>query len=116
MPTNKNFDSELEMIGRQIVKKCGGVPLAIVVIVGMLRERGISEFSRNGVLHSIGENASDEYSQIFYLSFKDLPTFLKPCFLYFGNILEDHEFSASEAARLWMAEKFILQVGRDWEP
>ncbi|PIN19071.1 Apoptotic ATPase [Handroanthus impetiginosus] len=116
MPTKKKFDSELEMIGRQIVKKCGGVPLAIVVIVGMLRERGISEFSWNGVLHSIGENASDEYSQIFGLSYKDLPTFLKPCFLYFGNFPEDYEFSSSEVVRLWMAEKFIPRVGGDWEP
>ncbi|PIN19890.1 Apoptotic ATPase [Handroanthus impetiginosus] len=116
MPTNKKFDSVLEMIGGQIVKKCGGVPLAIVVIVGMLRERGMSEFSWHGVLHSIGENANDEYSQILGLSYKDLPTFLKPCFLYFGNFPEDYEFSASRVIRLWMAEKFIPRVGGDWEP
>ncbi|PIN07613.1 Apoptotic ATPase [Handroanthus impetiginosus] len=116
MPANTEFDSVLEMIGRQIVQKCGGVPLAIVVIVGMLRERGMSEFSWNGVLHSIGENASDECSQILGLSYRDLPTFLKPCFLYFGNFPEDYEFSASKVIRLWMAEKFILRVGRDREP
>ncbi|PIN08225.1 Apoptotic ATPase [Handroanthus impetiginosus] len=116
MPANTEFDSVLEMIGRQIVQKCGGVPLAIVVIVGMLRERGMSEFSWNGVLHSIGENASDECSQILGLSYSDLPIFLKPCFLYFGNFPEDYEFSASKVIRLWMAEKFFLRVGRDWEP
>ncbi|PIM99334.1 Apoptotic ATPase [Handroanthus impetiginosus] len=116
MPINKKFDSELEMIHRQIVKKCGGVPLAIVVVVGMLRERGMSEFSWNGVLHSIGENASDQCSQILRLSYKDLPHVLKPCFLYFGNFPEDYEFSASEVIRLWMAEKFIPGVGGDWEP
>ncbi|PIM99616.1 Apoptotic ATPase [Handroanthus impetiginosus] len=116
MPTNNKFDSVLEMIGRQIVKKCGGVPLAITLIVGMLREREMSEFSWNGVLHSIGENANDECSQILGLSYRDLPTFLKPCFLYFGHFIEDFEFSAPQVIRFWMAEKFIPQVGGAWEP
>ncbi|PIN07617.1 Apoptotic ATPase [Handroanthus impetiginosus] len=116
MPTNKKFDSKLEDIGRKIVKKCGGVPLAIVVIVDMLRERGMSEFSWNGVLHSLGENASDLCSQILGLSYKDLPTFLKPCFLCFGNFPEDYEFSTSQVIRLWTTEKFIPRTGGDWEP
>ncbi|PIM99336.1 Apoptotic ATPase [Handroanthus impetiginosus] len=107
---------ELEMIGKQIVKKCGGVPLAIALIVGMLREREMSKFSWNGVLHSIGENARDKCSQILGLSYRDLPTFLKPCFLYFGNFPEDYEFSAPKVIRLWMGEKFIPRVGGDWEP
>ncbi|PIN08226.1 Apoptotic ATPase [Handroanthus impetiginosus] len=116
MRTNKKFDSKLEDTGGKIVKKCGGIPLAIVVIVGMLTERGMSEFDWNLILHSIGENASDDCSQILGLSYRDLPTFLKPCFLYFGNFPEDYEFSASEVIRLWMAEKFIPLVGGDWEP
>lgn len=36
-------DSTLGEIGKEIVKQCGGLPLALVVTVGMLRERGASE-------------------------------------------------------------------------
>ncbi|PIN07614.1 hypothetical protein CDL12_19813 [Handroanthus impetiginosus] len=110
MPTNKKFDSELEMIGRQIVQKCGGVPLSIVVLVGMLRERGMSEFCSKCVLHGIGENTSDQHSQILDLSYRDLPTFLKPCFLHFGIFPGVYEFSKSQIIRLWMDEKFIPRV------
>ncbi|PIN18513.1 Apoptotic ATPase [Handroanthus impetiginosus] len=102
---------ELENIGKQIVEKCAGVPLAIVVIAGMLRERGMNESGWDDVLKSIGQDASDKCSQILGLSYMDLPIALKPCFLYLGNFPEDYEFSASRLIRLWIAEKFVQGVG-----
>ncbi|KAL3535644.1 hypothetical protein ACH5RR_004105 [Cinchona calisaya] len=57
---------ELEYLGKQIVEKCGGIPLAIVVTEGMLRERELSVQAWSLVLKSIGqEEKHDEFSKVF---------------------------------------------------
>ncbi|PIN01248.1 Apoptotic ATPase [Handroanthus impetiginosus] len=106
----------LVMIDEQIVKKCRGVPLAIALVVGMLRRRERSEFAWKDVLRKIHQDVDDKCLAILGLSYRDLPTSLRPCFLYFGNFPEDYEFFASEVIRLWMAEKFIPRDIGDCEP
>ncbi|KAL7259919.1 hypothetical protein ACSBR1_005727 [Camellia fascicularis] len=97
---------QLENIGEQILKRCGGVPLAIVLAAGLLLLRERSENAWKGILEGMGQD-QDQCSEIFALSYKDLPTNLKPCFLYFGLFPEDHEISAFELINLWAAEGFI---------
>ncbi|PSR83383.1 Disease resistance RPP8-like protein [Actinidia chinensis var. chinensis] len=53
----------------------------------------------------------DQCSEIFSLSYKNLPTQLKPCFLYFGLFPEDHEIKAFELINLWVAEGFVKSSG-----
>ncbi|KAG8391749.1 hypothetical protein BUALT_Bualt01G0219400 [Buddleja alternifolia] len=114
--TSRGFDSvKIEEIGKRIVEKCGGVALAIVVTVGLLREREQNEFEWNMVLKSIGHDCHDKCSQILALSYNDLPASLMPCFLYMGLFPEDHVIRASDLIRMWMAEKFI-QVHDGMEP
>ncbi|KAG8391750.1 hypothetical protein BUALT_Bualt01G0219500 [Buddleja alternifolia] len=114
--TSRGFDRvEMEEIGKKIVEKCGGVALAIVVTVGLLREREQNEFEWNMVLKSIGHDSHDKCSQILALSYNDLPASLKPCFLYMGLFPEDYVIRASALIRMWMAEKFI-QVHDGMEP
>ncbi|XP_052200212.1 toMV susceptible protein tm-2-like [Diospyros lotus] len=102
--------SQLENIGEKILKKCAGVPLAIVVIAGVLLSRERSIQAWKGVLESIGKD-EDQCSKIFALSYKDLPSILKPCFLYFGLFPEDHEISTFRLINLWAAEGFIHGSG-----
>ncbi|XP_057467577.1 toMV susceptible protein tm-2-like isoform X1 [Actinidia eriantha] len=101
---------ELENIGQQILKRCGGVPLAIVITVGLLLVRDRTEHAWKGVLESMGQD-QDQCFEIFSLSYKDLPTQLKPCFLYFGLFPEDHEIKAFELINLWVAEGFVKPSG-----
>ncbi|GMP59909.1 hypothetical protein CsSME_00022992 [Camellia sinensis var. sinensis] len=101
---------QLENIGEQILKRCGGVPLAIVLAAGLLLLRERSENAWKGILEGMGQD-QDQCSEIFGLSYKDLPTNLKPCFLYFGLFPEDHEISAFELVNLWAAEGFIRGSG-----
>ncbi|CAA2990449.1 Apoptotic ATPase [Olea europaea subsp. europaea] len=105
----------LEDIGKQIVERCGGMPLAIVVTVGMLRERETSDSEWKWVLKNIGQDDQDKCLKILALSYKDLPTVLKPCFLYLGLYPEDHEILAKELIHMWTAEKFLQGIG-DLEP
>ncbi|XP_022868965.1 disease resistance protein RPP13-like [Olea europaea var. sylvestris] len=105
----------LEDIGKQIIERCGGMPLAIVVTVGMLRERETSDIEWKSVLKNIGQDDQDKCLKILALSYKDLPTVLKPCFLYLGLYPEDHEIRATQLIHMWTAEKFLQGIG-DLEP
>ncbi|XVF83609.1 hypothetical protein PTKIN_Ptkin16aG0503300 [Pterospermum kingtungense] len=106
---------EFEMVGREMVKKCGGLPLAIVVLGGLLAtKRSLSEWEM--VRRSIhthlnkAQQQDDQYGAvngILVLSYNDLPYYLKPCFSYLGHYLEDRRISKEELIRLWIAEGFI---------
>lgn len=98
----------LENIGKEIVGKYGGIPLAIVVIAGMLRARERTEHAWNRVLETMCQNIQNQCAKILTLSYNDLPTALRPCFLYFGLFPEDQEIPAFDLINMWpVAEKFI---------
>ena len=50
---------------------------------------------------------------ILALSYNDLPSYLKPCFLYCGVFPEDSEIKASKLIRLWVAEGFVQKRGKE---
>ncbi|KAK4405534.1 putative late blight resistance proteinR1A-10 [Sesamum angolense] len=105
---------ELEKIGRSIASDCGGLPLAIHVICGLLSEakgrRGSWEHVANDVKAAIAEK-DKQFSNILSLSYNHLPYLLKPCFLYMGAFPEDHEIRASKLIRIWVAEGFLKSKG-----
>ncbi|KAH0640617.1 hypothetical protein KY285_037203 [Solanum tuberosum] len=103
-----NASPELVNIGRTIVGRCGGIPLAIVVIAGVLRARERTEHAWNRVLERIGHNIQDGCAEVLALSYNDLPIALRPCFLYFGLFPEDHEICAFDLTNMWIAEKLIV--------
>ena len=113
---NPKCSSELESTGREIARRCAGLPLAITVIGGLLatKKKLKSEWER--VLSNIKVHFSRSDSQvsaILALSYFDLPSHLKSCFLYFGLFPEDREIDARKLIRLWVAEGFIKQEGTE---
>ena len=100
--------SELEKIGRKILAKCGGLPLAILVIGGLLARKDKTFSAWSKVLESVTES-SEQCREILALSYWDLPHYLKPCFLYLGLFPEDYEIGSGRLIRLWIAEGFIQQ-------
>ncbi|XP_057810285.1 putative late blight resistance protein homolog R1A-10 [Salvia miltiorrhiza] len=106
---------ELEEIGKKIGKSCKGLPLSIVVVGGLLAK---SKHTRE-YWKEIGENLNasvvnlendERCLKILYMSYKQLPIHLKPCFLYMGVFPEDEEISTSELSRYWIAEGFVKVV------
>ncbi|KAI8555908.1 hypothetical protein RHMOL_Rhmol05G0212400 [Rhododendron molle] len=97
---------QLRTIGEQILERCGGVPLAIVLAAGLLKLRERSETAWKGVLEDMGQG-NDQCTEIFALSYNDLPEKLRLCFLYFGLFPEDREIEAFDLINLWAAEGFI---------
>ncbi|KAH0635984.1 hypothetical protein KY290_036384 [Solanum tuberosum] len=103
-----NASPELVNIGRSIVERCGGIPLAIVVTAGMLRARERTEHAWNRVLESMGHKVQDGCAKVLALSYNDLPIASRPCFLYFGLYPEGHEIRAFDLTNMWIAEKLIV--------
>uniref|UniRef100_M1BUB6 Rpi-vnt1 n=1 Tax=Solanum tuberosum TaxID=4113 RepID=M1BUB6_SOLTU len=103
-----NASPELVDIGRNIVGRCGGIPLAIEVTAGMLRARERTERAWNRVLESMSHKVQDGCAKVLALSYNDLPIALRPCFLYFGLYPEDHEIRAFDLTNMWIAEKLIV--------
>ncbi|KAK1282619.1 Disease resistance protein RGA2 [Acorus calamus] len=57
--------------------------------------------------------SSSEVLPALRLSYMDLPSYLKPCFLYCSLFPEDHKISRTEITRMWMAEGFVKAEGID---
>ncbi|KAL7204052.1 hypothetical protein ACSBR2_017170 [Camellia fascicularis] len=110
---NRSIDANpnLVSIGKKIVEKCKGLPLAAKTLSGLLRCKERDE-EWVDVLCSKIWDLSHEESDILpalRLSYHHLPSHLKQCFAYCSIIPNDYEFEEEEIVLLWMAEGFILQ-------
>ncbi|CAO2148661.1 unnamed protein product [Urochloa humidicola] len=113
------IDSELEEVTHKFLKKCGGVPLAIITIASLLTSRPRkSKLEWYDVYNSISSGL-DKYENmenmrgILSLSYHDLPPYLKPCLLYLSMFHEDYEIDKDRLVRLWVAEGFVEDRGRN---
>ncbi|CAJ1958969.1 unnamed protein product [Sphenostylis stenocarpa] len=103
-------DQELSATGRDIVKKCAGVPLAIRTIGSLLYSRNLGRsdwvyFSE--VEFSKIDQHKDKIFAILKLSYDHLPSFLKNCFAYCSLFPKGFEFDKKTLIQLWVAEGFI---------
>ncbi|KAL0385237.1 UNVERIFIED_CONTAM: putative late blight resistance proteinR1A-10 [Sesamum radiatum] len=108
----KDYPSALEKIGQMIARNCKGLPLAIVVIGGLLmkardKKQEDWEHIASDVNSVIMRNDGDQFMEILSLSYNYLPHHLKACFLYMGVFPEDGEISVSQLIKLWIAEGFV---------
>ncbi|CDP11161.1 unnamed protein product [Coffea canephora] len=102
---------ELLLAGKEIAQKCKGLPLAVVAISGLLRRieknRESWEKIAKSLIAKVMEDPKARCMEILELSYKHLPGYLKPCFLYLGVFLEDKDIPVSKLIRFWLAEGFI---------
>ncbi|KAL2515331.1 Disease resistance protein RPP8 [Forsythia ovata] len=104
---------ELEEIGKRFVQHCKGLPLAIVVIGGLLSKLPRTQEDWRNVaenLSSVITSKDEQYSKILSLSYNNLPHHLKGCFLYMGVFPKDYNICVSTLVRLWISEGFIKLV------
>uniref|UniRef100_A0A0R0EY41 Disease resistance protein RPM1 n=1 Tax=Glycine max TaxID=3847 RepID=A0A0R0EY41_SOYBN len=103
---------ELKDISLEIVRKCKGLPLAIVAIGGLLSQKDESapewgQFSRDLSLDLERNSELNSITKILGLSYDDLPINLRSCLLYFGMYPEDYEVTSDRLIRQWIAEGFV---------
>ncbi|GJN28201.1 hypothetical protein PR202_gb16298 [Eleusine coracana subsp. coracana] len=96
--------------GMEIVRLCGGLPLAIKVIARVLvtKERTENQWKIfvNKTAWSMNK-VPIELRGALYLSYDDLPRHLKQCFLYCALYPKDEGMYRSDLIRFWIAEGFV---------
>ncbi|XP_050153322.1 putative disease resistance protein At1g50180 isoform X1 [Malus sylvestris] len=124
--TNSKIDAEKEELGKEMLKHCAGLPLAITVLAGLLARKVTVEewkkvYENVDVYIRRGTNLDQEYKgdqeyagalKVLALSYDDLPYRLKLCFLYLGHFPEDYEIPVQRLTRLWIAEGFISSASQ----
>ncbi|XP_074285626.1 putative disease resistance protein RGA1 [Silene latifolia] len=110
-------DDELVNLGKEIVKKCTNVPLAIRVVGSLLRGQSKSKwlsFHEKG-LDFLGES-NDTITRILKLSYDQLNPSLKACFAYCAIFPKDWQISKKLLIQLWMAQGYINSenLGEDY--
>ncbi|GJU53553.1 disease resistance protein [Tanacetum coccineum] len=80
----ENVSSELELVGKEIVEKCNGLPLAVKTMGSLMSTKK---------------------------SYDDLPPHMKICFAYCCVFSKGEEMSKDSLIDLWMANRFIPSQG-----
>ncbi|KAL5981907.1 hypothetical protein ACLOJK_015974 [Asimina triloba] len=102
----------LKDLAERFVKRCEGLPLAIVAIGGLLYTKNQNLAEWRMVDEKLGNQIESNphltpLNQTLLLSINDLPYHLKSCFLYLSLFPEDYVIQRMRLLRLWMAEGFI---------
>ncbi|XVE80857.1 hypothetical protein DITRI_Ditri15bG0014500 [Diplodiscus trichospermus] len=110
---NSSISLELEGIGRDIARKCRGVPLVANVIGGtMSNKRDIDEWmSLRDSSHWGSLETNEGILRVLRLSYDRLASAsLKQCFIYCSIFPKDFFMQKEQLIQFWMAEGFLQQT------
>ncbi|XP_021977441.1 putative late blight resistance protein homolog R1B-16 [Helianthus annuus] len=97
---------------RAITRKCKGLPLAIVITAGILKnnwaENSWLQISES--LHSFMVRDPGQYMDSLALSYNQLPLHLRQCFVFVGVFPEDYDIPVTKLIWLWIAQGFIHET------
>ncbi|KAG6730581.1 hypothetical protein I3842_01G087700 [Carya illinoinensis] len=111
----------MKILGKEMVRYCKGLPLAITVLGGLLgSQQTLEEWNQvhrnvKSYIHQqdglpIHEQDGLPISIVLGLSYDDLPSHLKLCFLYLGHFPEDFEIRRTMLIQMWVAEGLVYRM------
>ncbi|KAL7250460.1 hypothetical protein ACSBR1_012469 [Camellia fascicularis] len=104
----------LVAIGKEIVKKCGGVPLAAKALGGLMRfksEETDWHFVKESEIWNLPQD-KNSILPLLRLSYYNLPLELRRCFAYCAIFLKGSKIEKEKLIHLWMANGFISSNGK----
>ncbi|KAH0646755.1 hypothetical protein KY290_034392 [Solanum tuberosum] len=113
----EKINPNLVAIGKEIVKKSGGVPLAAKTLGGLLRfeeQEREWEHIRDSEIWNLPQDESSILPAL-RLSYHHLPLDLRQCFAYCAVFPKDTEMKKENLISLWMAHGFLLSKGKELE-
>ncbi|GAU31722.1 hypothetical protein TSUD_215230 [Trifolium subterraneum] len=100
---------ELVEIGKEIAKKCGGLPLAAQALGGLMRSRsGVEDWLEIKESRLWDSQSENFILSALRLSYSYLTPTLKQCFTFCAMFPKDTEILKEELIHLWMANGFIF--------
>ncbi|PON33209.1 NB-ARC domain, LRR domain containing protein [Parasponia andersonii] len=116
------LSSSIKDLGRQVVRKCGGLPLAIKTIGALLETKIGSPSQWKQILDSFHVTTSNSVLPSLELSYDELSTLLRHCLLCFAIYPQGSEIQAEQLIHWWIAEgmvqdkgtKTAVEVGREY--
>ncbi|KAK4551207.1 hypothetical protein RGQ29_032466 [Quercus rubra] len=96
-------------IGKEILKKCKGVPLAVTNLGSLLcsnRDERFWSSIRDSDIWEL-EQEDDFILPILKMSYDHLPSHLKPCIAYLALFPKDYNFNSTELIRSFMANGLL---------
>ncbi|KAE8654934.1 PI-PLC X domain-containing protein [Hibiscus syriacus] len=107
-------DKVMENLGREMMGSCAGLPLAIIVLGGLLATKEtpnewdmVHRNIKSHLARSKERGRQARLSEVLALSYHELPYQLKPCFLHLSQFPEDFEIPTKKLVRQWVAEGFV---------
>uniref|UniRef100_A0A453AKE7 Uncharacterized protein n=3 Tax=Aegilops tauschii subsp. strangulata TaxID=200361 RepID=A0A453AKE7_AEGTS len=94
----------------ELLKMCGGMPLAILIAAGR-KSAGLAEpeIRERRILSTSDQcSTSDGMRMLLRMSYDELPAPLKSCLVYLGVFPEYYTIKKDRLIRLWIAEGFFL--------
>uniref|UniRef100_A0A6N2MPN4 Disease resistance protein RGA3 n=1 Tax=Salix viminalis TaxID=40686 RepID=A0A6N2MPN4_SALVM len=120
---SKEEREKLTDIGNKIANKCKGLPLAAKVLGGLMQSKRTREewedvlSSELWRLHEVDkDHVEKEIFLPLLLSYYDLPSVARQCFLYCAMFPKDYKMNRDELVKMWMAQGYLKETpSRDME-
>uniref|UniRef100_A0A803P711 Uncharacterized protein n=1 Tax=Cannabis sativa TaxID=3483 RepID=A0A803P711_CANSA len=106
-------NSSIVKVGKEIVNRCKGIPLAIKTIGNLLfgKRFELEWSSFNKEFSKISSQHEDDILPTLKLSYDHLPSHLKLCFAYCSLFPKDEEIEVRTLINVWMAQGFLKLSG-----
>ncbi|XP_028090744.1 disease resistance protein RGA2-like [Camellia sinensis] len=98
-------------IGKTIVKKCGGVPLAVITLGSLLYMKAEERdwlYVRDNDIWKLEQKENDILPAL-RLSYDQMPLDLKQCFAYLSFYPKDYDMLKDNVIQVWIAQGLIQQ-------
>ncbi|XP_074561984.1 uncharacterized protein LOC141818375 [Curcuma longa] len=103
--------AEIVEIGKKIIQKCKGLPLALKTLGSTLSYQTNKQTWVDALESTLWDSTENVILPALELSYYLLPKYLKPCFLFCSMFPRGYKFEKYELVRLWMAQQYIASEG-----